>query len=123
MAQAVEGVPIDVDDDDDENANDPDACTKQSHPANTHGAKHLAEIDLPKTPDKSRIKARTQSGPEYTATREPTNQALDSRMIGSAANHDGLAPARAYWDSSDIWGTQSYRRSGRACAMCAQHIE
>ena len=39
------------------------------------------------------------------------------------SSHAGLAPERAYWDASSIWGTQSYRPSGKACAMCAELIE
>ena len=38
------------------------------------------------------------------------------------SSHAGLAPERAYWDASSIWGTQSYRPSGKACAMCAELI-
>ena len=32
-------------------------------------------------------------------------------------------PERAYWDASSTMGTNSYKRCGRACAMCGAHVD
>ncbi|OQO03995.1 hypothetical protein B0A48_10638 [Cryoendolithus antarcticus] len=32
-------------------------------------------------------------------------------------------PGRRFWAASDIWGTQSYKESGRACARCATPVD
>jgi len=109
MARAAEKDKVEGNGCKEENAHDLDPWNPRSHASKIHDANKSSHDRLPQAPVPVTLP-------------KSEDQTLDSRMIGSASNHDGLAPARAYWLASDIWGTQSYGRSGRACAMCANML-
>ena len=86
------------------------------------GDEHAADGTSPKPHDVHLDKLHDQShqrssvsGIEYTAANDSPQAPIHPS--------DGLAPAREFWDHGSIWGTQSYGTGGRACAMCAEHIE
>jgi hypothetical protein len=123
MAEAAEGFPVDEDEHNNEKVHDTDSWTGKAQASKMHDLedsslyRSLPPEEKPHSKDVTKHSAQSNVTPV-----EVSNEPLNDRVIGPPSNHDDPAPARAYWEATDILGTQSYGRSGRACAMCAQHV-
>jgi hypothetical protein len=123
MAEAAEGFPVDEDEQNNEKVHDTDSWTLQAQASKMHDSEDSSLSRSLPPEDRPHSKGVTKHNSHLNATpAEISNEFLNARTIEPPLNHDDPAPARAYWEATDILGTQSYGRSGRACAMCAQHI-
>ncbi|KAM0706159.1 hypothetical protein Q7P35_006708 [Cladosporium inversicolor] len=128
MAQAAQKTPMDGEMHEGEKMQDSDSRMHSSHESRIEDIKDTEDSSPPslRSPterlsvDQS---ANPSSRPVATTTADPTNTSSNSSRTQPASNVVDTAKARAHWDASDVWGTQSYGESRKACAMCAQHVE
>lgn len=127
MAQAAEKTPIEGDLYEDEKMQDTDSLVYSavSHETPTENTGNSSPPDSRPLPDRPPNDQNTKLSPQPidTATEDLTGHSPDSSFTQSASDSLKAARARAHWDATHVWGTQSYGQSIKACAMCAQHVE
>lgn len=127
MAQAAEKTPIEGELYENEKMQDSDSrvhsAVAHETPTDNTGSSHPP--DSRPLPGRHAIDQNTNFSPEPmdTATVALTDRSFNSSFTQSASDSLKAARARAHWDATDVWGTQSYGQSKKACAMCAQHVE
>jgi hypothetical protein len=129
MAQAAERTSINGEIHEDEKTQDSDSRIDSAHKTGKEDAEKPSPCPISRPPsDRLPIDQNSDnSTSSAAATTNPINYSSSDNTLTkpSSGNSDtsAPAPARAHWDASDVWGTQSYGESKKACAMCAQHIE
>jgi hypothetical protein len=123
MAEAAERFLIGDDEHNDKKAHDPDSWTRQARASKRQDSED-SELSRSLPPGDN---FHSEGGTKHNAPLNVTppelgNESLNAGVVVPLLKYDDSAPARAYWEATDILGTQSYGRSGKACAMCAQHV-
>jgi hypothetical protein len=129
MAQAAEKSPIEGELFEDEKMQDQDfrihSAVAHETPTDNTGKLSPPDSRSRPLPDRPPNDQNTKLNPKPidTATASPTGRSSNISFTQSASDSLKAARARAHWDATDVWDTQSYGQSKKACAMCAQHVE
>lgn len=121
MAQAAQKVSIDGEIHEDEKMQESDSRIHSAQEAGTKDTEISSLPDPGLPPESPSIDPIAKPNPEPVAT--TTVDSSNSSLTQPPPDSMRSPIARTHWDASDVWGTQSYGRSNKACAMCAQHIE
>ena len=128
MAQAAEKTSIIGEAHEDEKMQDSLSRIHSAHETGNEDAGSLSPPNSRPPLDRLPIDQNSDSTASFAAatTKPIIHFSSDNVLTQSSSDNPATpaqAPARAHWDVSDVWGTQSYGESKKACAMCAQHIE
>jgi len=128
MAQAAEKTSIVGETHEDDKMQDSLSRIDSAHEARNEDAENPSPPDLRSPSDRLPMDQNSDSTASFAAatTKPIIHFSSDNVLTQSSSDNPATsapALARAHWDASDVWGTQSYGESKKACAMCAQHVE
>lgn len=124
MAQAAEKTPLEGDLREDEKMQDSDSGIQPAHEIRNETSQQSQAPSMGSPPDRFPVGQNTShKQAPVSGTTNVVSTSSDSTLAQPASGSANTATARTHWDASDVWGTQSYGQSNKACAMCAQHIE
>jgi hypothetical protein len=118
---------MDTQADADEKTQDPSSLTHstdESEPVSNQNATVSAPSRVLQLPEDLRPRRGTLYRVDTAVTgAETADQSIGGGTARKSTNPTQPVEARTHWDVSDVWGTQSYGQSKKACAMCAQHVD